>query len=932
MHSLTRSVAFAFLIGATSVFASPEKAARFYEDALKRYQAQDFAGAVIQLKNALQQDGKLLTAQVLLGQALLKNGEPAGAEAAFIQALQLGVARTEVVIPLTKAYFGQGKYSDVIKNSSITGLVKSEQIELLALRGSAYSELGDNSAAEQAFAQGLALDPNTSLILIAQCDHQIRMRHLDKALAIAKQATVVDPKNADAWSAKGAALHGMRQTDAAIEAYSKAIQLDPKHIDARVARASIYLDLNRNDAAGKDLTALREFAIDDPRAAFLRATLAGRNKNAEEVQKSLSEVTNLVDALPPEVRARRPQILLMGGMAHYGLNHMQNAKGYLETLVRQQPFHIGANKLLASIYLAEKDPTRAINLLDTIQRSAPNDPQLLALLASGYMGLKNYSKATTLYQQALQLDRTNRPDLLASLGLSQVSQGDEIMGIQNLTKAFEGNPGDARTGSALATLLLQHGEGKKAVAVMEKVVAHEPRNIFAWNLLGVAKINLNDVAGARNAYQKAVELSPKFAAPRLNLARLESNEGKLAEAQTALQTVLRIDPNNSEAMFEMGRLEERNNRVPSAIKWIDKARLIDRKNTRAAVYLVDLYLRQQNVTQALEIARETVASQPQDLSALAALARAQINNKDPAAARNTVTTLTQLGRNSPSIQVEIARLQLQTNDSRQAQLSLQRALEIQPDFYPAMDLQAEMALQNRDYVEAERLGKALITKYPNRGQGYHILADIAGSRGHNADAINGHRTALSKEPNTENALRLARAYILVGEPAKAASFLTEWQQTHSSNEQLQSALAEAYMRAQNWAMARAIYEKILAQQQNRADLYNNLALINLKLNQLDKALSLAEQARQKSPNDSNVVDTYGWILFKQNQPARALQLLREARLRDPNNLSVRYHLAWILLKTGHTEEARMEANAVQKNSLAIEDKQGLQQLIKELGL
>ena len=76
-------------------------AARFYEDALARYERRDIGGVIVQLKNALQIDKNLLPVQVLLGKALLRNGDAVPAEVAFTEALRLGVNRAEVVLPLT---------------------------------------------------------------------------------------------------------------------------------------------------------------------------------------------------------------------------------------------------------------------------------------------------------------------------------------------------------------------------------------------------------------------------------------------------------------------------------------------------------------------------------------------------------------------------------------------------------------------------------------------------------------------------------------------------------------------------------------------------------------------------------------------------------------------------------------------------------------
>lgn len=67
-----------WLIGASTLsIAADPKASKYFEDALTRYEKKDIPGAIIQLKNALQIDPTMLPMQVLLGKALLQNGEVA---------------------------------------------------------------------------------------------------------------------------------------------------------------------------------------------------------------------------------------------------------------------------------------------------------------------------------------------------------------------------------------------------------------------------------------------------------------------------------------------------------------------------------------------------------------------------------------------------------------------------------------------------------------------------------------------------------------------------------------------------------------------------------------------------------------------------------------------------------------------------------------
>jgi cytochrome c-type biogenesis protein CcmH/NrfG len=78
----------ALLFGAATVATAqpaPARAPKYFEDALVRFENNDTAGAIVQLKNALQQDPKLLAAYVLLGRAQLAEGDATAAEDAFDQ-------------------------------------------------------------------------------------------------------------------------------------------------------------------------------------------------------------------------------------------------------------------------------------------------------------------------------------------------------------------------------------------------------------------------------------------------------------------------------------------------------------------------------------------------------------------------------------------------------------------------------------------------------------------------------------------------------------------------------------------------------------------------------------------------------------------------------------------------------------------------------
>jgi len=137
---------------------SRDKPSRHFEDALRRFENNDLAGAAIQLRSALQQDPMMLAAHVLLGRTELARGDAPAAESAFAKALQLGVDQAEIAMPIAQALLDQRKFESLLERFTPEGLPPATKAALLVLRGHAYEGLGELRSAARAFEDALAID------------------------------------------------------------------------------------------------------------------------------------------------------------------------------------------------------------------------------------------------------------------------------------------------------------------------------------------------------------------------------------------------------------------------------------------------------------------------------------------------------------------------------------------------------------------------------------------------------------------------------------------------------------------------------------------------------------------------------------------------------------------------------------------------------
>jgi putative PEP-CTERM system TPR-repeat lipoprotein len=912
---------------ATPCHAADSKAARFYEDALSRYEKKDVAGAILQLKSALQIDQGNLPVHVLLGKALLSSGKVAAAEVEFNESLRLGVNRAEVVVPLARSLVDQGRQQEVVTqpNFDPTGLAPDVQFQLLLVKAAAFGDLGNARSGLQAIKDARALQPASADSWLAEIPFRIRAGEFKEALDAADQAAAISPNSADVLYQRGSIFHVQGNLSAALDLYDKALAVDPDFADARVARAGIYLDLQKSSDAAKDVAELLQRTPLEPRGWYLSALVATREGKPQEAKASLLKITSLLDPVPLAYIRYRPQLLMLEGQALYGLGQREKARPYLEYFQQLQP-GTPVSKLLASLYLAQGSYDQAIDALDRYVRKNRNDAQAMALLAAAQMAKGHDTLAAALMQEALR--NNDAPALHAAYGLSLLGTGQAANGQAELEAAFAKDPGQIQAGYALAGLYLRQKQTAKALAVANAMAAHQPGNAGLHNLLGLAKAQNRDLAGARAEFQAAITLNPGLVEAKLNLARLELSAGKLDRGQAILDAVLATDQNNTEAMYEQATLAERRGQTEAALRWLQKGLDVGGPDLRPGLALVDLRLRLGQRAEALKVAQTVSDRAPDDLKTVVALARAQISNANDSDARQSLTKATRIANFDAPALVEIALLQVLAKDLGAASYSLDKALSSNPDFLPAQTLKAEVAWRQGDFPKAELLAQQIIKKLPRLAVGYSLMGDINLARNQPAPAIEAYRKAHQIQPSNDTMGRLF-GVLIAREPKQALQLTAQWLQLHPNDLAARKLQAQAYARNNNLPAARAEYEQLHRLAPRDAAVLNDLANVLLGLND-PQAKTVADQALALAPDSFVTIDTAGWAAFRAGQTDRAIELLRDARLRDPQSPDIRYHLAAALVKMGRKDEARGELQTALKNSPRFESRDEAQSLLQTL--
>lgn len=911
-------------------FADENLAGKYYEDALVAYRKQDIGAAIIELRNALQQNPNYVAAHILLGELFLQKKSLSEAEVHINLANQLGADRSLTVNALAQLYLYQIKYNLLIKEIQPSQFNRQLQPDLHMFRGHAYLQLNQISEALNEYDMAAQIDPSRVDAVIGRANALLRRNDLAGAKQAVEKAMTMQPDNAGNWYVNGTLKHVQGDLENAVKDYDKAITLLPDYQDARIARAGVLMDLHQDQRAAEDLVYLREHYPFDPKAAYLHAVLLARNNQKEASIKELEAAADIIVAVKPEYLTQHSQTLMLSGLVNYSLQRFDLAAEYLRQYVKTYPGQPGPYKLLASILLNKNEPETVIDLLSPVVASHPNDHRLLFLLGTAYMNVGKHDKANALLEKA-SAGEGGGENIHAEIGLNRLSMGQETLAIQELEAAIQKNPGNTQAGIPLVAIYIKNGDNPKALRVAQGMHDKLPKNLTLLNLLGTAQVAMQNLKQARRSFEKAAELDPSFITAHLNLSKLDVAEKKIDKAKQRLVKLNQEFPDNVAVLIELSTVEQAAGDNDGANQWLEKARRIDQKSMPVLLAQMDLKIKTGRPLEALSIGEAAELIDRENPQLLQALARSYLaaNNRDKAL--SIYRRMADQARLNVKKLYNIARYQIQAGDYPDAIKTLKQALVADEKHIPSQIALTEMELYHGKPVFAISRANNLLKEYPQRGFPHRLLGDIA-AHDKNVDlAVSRYQTAFDLEPDTALLMKLYQGLKQTGQNEKAFGLLSQWSKKHPKDMVPIAALAEELLQQGKLKEAQKHYEFLLAQYPNEPQFLNNLAYIYFTSGN-GKALSYAEKAQQLAPDQASSNDTLGWILVNTGKAEQGLHYLRSAHSRMSQNPEIRYHIAVALDKLGRKEEAKQEleqALKLETTFIGIEQAKALLEKLRE---
>lgn len=895
--SLTRLSAALLLASALGACGSKDPQ-ELIASAREHLQKKDNAAAIIELKNALQEQNNLPEARLLLGQVLLDNGDPVGAEAELRKAREANYKPDEVSPLLARAWLLQGQARKAIEAFDQVQLeTPTAQADLLTTLAMAWRSEGKQENFRKRLQTALQLQPNYAPALIERARLKAADRQFDDAVVELDQLLRREPKNAQALKLRGDVLvYGLAKRDEALGAYRAAIEADPKYLDGHSALVRMLQADGKVQEAGQALEKLAALAPSHPVTLYLQTQMAVQKQDFKLAREKAQQ---LLKRTPDSPTANE-----IAGVIELQTGSVVQAQAMLGKALQAAPGLRVARRAMVLAYLRAGQVDQAIAALPEgfSPEKADADAGMLSVAGRAYMAKGEFELAQAYFKRAAAADPKD-PAKRTSLALSQFRMGQTELALTELNDIAAQDTGVVADMALINTLMQRRDFDKALVAIgtLEKKRAQDPT---PKHLRGLALMLKGDRAGARKAFDEAVTADGEYLAAVAGLATLDLADKMPEAAIKRLEDLTRRAPKNAQAWLALADVRQSTGApLEKVVQAIEQAVQAAPTETRPRVMLVDHHLRRKDHHAALTAAQSAVAALPEVAEVVAALGRAQAASGEHNQAIATFNKLITLMPNSPTPYMLIAGAQVSNKDAKSAMQSLGKALEAQPDFLPAQRALAELAVQNRQPEQALAVSRAVQKQRPEQAVGYGLEGDVQAAGKQWDAAATAYRAALKRSPQPELAIKLHSVLVAAGKQADADRWSGEWSKAQPKDVAMAMYLGDRAIATRQFPQASAQYERVIAKQPNNALALNNLAWLAGQQGRAD-AIALAEKANQVAPDQPAFMDTLAMLLSAKGEHARALELQKKVVSLKPDAPAFKLNLAKIQLKAGDKASAK----------------------------
>jgi tetratricopeptide (TPR) repeat protein len=419
-----------------------------------------------------------------------------------------------------------------------------------------------------------------------------------------------------------------------------------------------------------------------------------------------------------------------------------------------------------------------------------------------------------------------------------------------------------------------------ALAQLTEAKREHPDDARIRNFLGIVLVRLGKNGEAASEYREAVRLDPHMEEAYRNLGFLEWNERRLEPAREALDRAVELSPNDSFAHYYLGRVLLDEQLYPQAIREIESSNVPLPEDTNFSIQLATAHIAVGNKDQARKLLQQ-LATVPLD-------GRQSIY---------VASLLLALRENDAAIGIIGRRLKkppAAENAWRQFDLALAYLLAGNYD----------KAIAQADSYQSLTRGDA---NAHESAEAWTIVGIAAADLKQIERSLDAFRHAATLAPgNEEHWLNLTRELMELSRYPDAISAVQDALSANPKSYALHLRLGAAQLAAGHYAEAEKVFRDMVSAGDPLPTGYVGLAQVLLRTGRAEEAAAELANAQQKLGSNFLISYFRGLAFERLGKPEEAINAFQDALRLNPNNAEAHLSLGKTELSAGRLDAAISE--------------------------
>jgi len=416
---------------------------------------------------------------------------------------------------------------------------------------------------------------------------------------------------------------------------------------------------------------------------------------------------------------------------------------------------------------------------------------------------------------------------------------------------------------------IEHGDLDAAEKQLWEIVAAEPGNAPAINLLGGIRTQQKRFPEAEALFKRVLTIMPDYAAAHRSLGELYLLQGRRDAAELAYEKAHELDPRDVRTSLALGTVYGETGKFERSVEILNGIP-VDARPSAALPVLASDYLALHQPDKVAALAPLVLRGAPSDPSLIPRFARVLVENGFVDDAGELLKSAPQKQKLAAEYLLVLARVQESQGDPAQAERTLNRVAKLNPKLFEPWFQSARLASQAKDYKkEVSLLGKAL-----------------------------------EIQPDDIEALRhLVLARMRSGDAAKAVADARRLYALRPADPDAIYLLGAAMANHAEWHDARPIMEKLVTVRDD-ATAHVMLGMTLLNDGDMEAASLQIERALEQNPKEIEAHYYKGVIARQRGDLTGAVHEMELVVGANPRHVLAQVELGTLALQTGNLDRAR----------------------------